>query len=259
MPQRIPTNLGKVTREWFSTTIEFLALLYTTLMTAFRLRLTGWRVTLRVLLNQIRFTGVHALGPVSIASLAIGGLVIMQAANFLEGFVPSVPRVACAIIVKEIVPLLTALILIGRSGTAISIEIGNMKLNEELAAILKMGIPIEHLVFGPRLFGMVISFLDLAVYANIAAVLGGYYLARLVHVSPIMFDLAQLLNGVQVADVSIAGLKVFVFGIVIALTSIQYGLKVRRSVREIPIVTTAAVVRSMISCLIINTFISAYF
>jgi phospholipid/cholesterol/gamma-HCH transport system permease protein len=251
------TTIGASVREWFSNIVEFLGIFYATVFAALKMRTRGARVVGRVLLNQIRFTGVHALVPVMIASLAIGGLVIMQAANFLEGFV-NVPRVACAILVKEIIPLLTALILIGRSGTAIAIEIGNMKLNEELAAILKMGIPIEHLVFLPRLLGMVLSFGGLAVFANIAAILGGYYLAKFVGVVPITFNLIELVNGVQVGDVVSAALKVFIFGVIIALTSIQYGLRVKRSVREVPIVTTGAVVRSMIACLILNTFISAY-
>jgi phospholipid/cholesterol/gamma-HCH transport system permease protein len=249
-------RLGATVRERVGNIVELLAIFYRTLAAIALLRFRGFSVVGRVLLNQIRFTGVHALGPVSIASLAIGGLVLMQAATYLPA--DYIVRVSIVILVKEIVPLLTALILIGRSGTAISIEIGNMKLNEELAVILKMGVPIEHFVFAPRLLGMLVSFLALTVYADVAAVVGGYYLARAAAVVPIQFSLNELVSGVLMEDAAIAAVKVVVFAAVIALTSIQYGLRVRRSVREVPIVTTTAVVRSMIACLILNTFISVY-
>ncbi|HVY61444.1 MAG TPA: ABC transporter permease [Planctomycetota bacterium] len=250
------TTLGRTVNERLANIVEFLGLFYSTLLAMFRLRLRGFSVVGRILLNQIRFTGVHAIGPVVVASLAIGGLVIMQAAAYLPA--DYVVSVSSAVLVKELVPVLTALILIGRSGTAIAIEIGNMKLNEELAAILKQGIPIEHMVFLPRLLGMVLSFLGLAIFANLAAVFGGYFLARAAGVVPITFNLQELVAGVQVEHFTAACIKVCVFGVVIALTSIQFGLRVKRSVREVPIVTTNAVVRSMIACLLLNVFISVY-
>lgn len=248
--------IGRRANEFLANLAQFLALFYATVMAVLRLRFKGGKVVFRVLLNQVRFTGAHALVPVSIASLAIGGLVIMQASTYLPADI--VVGVVPPIILREIVPLLTALILIGRSGTAIAIEIANMKLNEELAAIMKMGIPIEHFVFFPRLAGMVVSFIVLVIYADIAALFGGFYLARLTGVTPIQFNFPELLNGIQAGDIGIAALKVVIFGIVIALTSIQYGLRVTQSVREVPIVTTTAVVRSMIACLLINTFVSVY-
>ena len=250
------TTLGRSVNERISNIVEFLGIFYSTMLALLKLRTRGFSVVGRVLLNQIRFTGVHAIGPVMIASLAIGSLVIMQVANYLPA--DYVVKVISVSLIKEILPLLMALILIGRSGTAIAIEIGNMKLNEELAAILKMGIPIEHMVFMPRLLGMVISFLGLAVFGNLAAVFGGYYLARAARVVPITFSIDELVAGVRVGDFGVACLKVFIFGVVIALTSIQFGLRVKRSVREVPIVTTNAVVRSMIACLVLNSFISVY-
>ncbi len=249
-------EIGRHANEFLGNIVQFLSLFYATVVTVPRLRTRGARVIWSVLVNQIRFTGVHALGPVTVASLAIGGLVIMQAAAYIPA--DYVIRVSMIVILREIVPLLTALILIGRSGTAIAIEIANMKLNEELASILKMGIPIEHFVFLPRVAGMVISCLGLVVYADVAAVLGGYALARSAGVTPITFNLIEMLNGVEVADFAIAALKVCIFGVIIALTGIQYGLRVRQSVREVPIVTTTAVVRAMIACLLVNTFVSVY-
>lgn len=233
-----------------------LGLLYATLATALALRGRGFRVVSGVIVNQIRFTGVHALGPVTFASLAIGAMILIQGILYLPPDI-TVP-ISVMILVREVAPALTALILIGRSGTAITIELGNMKLNQELAALESMGIPIEHLVVFPRLVGMVLSFLALCVYSALAAVVGGYFVARAAAVAPVTFTLGSLVEAVTVAELATALVKVACFGVVVALTSVQHGFAVKQSVREIPIVTTRAVVRSMMVCIVINSFISIY-
>jgi phospholipid/cholesterol/gamma-HCH transport system permease protein len=254
--KNVALGIGTWVREFLTNLTEFLAIFYATVFAVLKLRFRGARVVGRVLMNQIRFTGVHALGPITIASLAIGSLVIIQAATFLPS--DYIISVSTTILIKEIIPLLTALILIARSGTAIAIEISNMKLNEELAAILKMGIPVEHFVFAPRLLGMLISFVGLVIYADFAAIIGGFWLARAADVTPITFTITEFLAGVQIDHFFQQMLKVIVFGVVIALTSIQYALRVKWSVREVPIITTTAVVRSIIACLLITVFISVY-
>jgi phospholipid/cholesterol/gamma-HCH transport system permease protein len=218
----------------FGYLVGLCALLYSTLRTTLALRGRGFRVVSGVIVNQIRFTGVHAFVPVTFASLAIGAMILIQGILFLPPDI-TVP-ISVMILVREVAPVLTALILIGRSGTAIAIELGNMKLNQELAALASMGIPVEHVVVFPRLAGMVVSFAALCVYSALAAVVGGYLAAR----------------------AATAMLKVVCFGFIVALTSVQHGFAVQQSVREIPIVTTRAVVRSMMLCIVINSFISIY-
>jgi len=122
----------------------------------------------------------------------------MQVANYLPA--DYVVKVISVSLIKEILPLLMALILIGRSGTAIAIEIGNMKLNEELAAILKMGIPdrAHGLPPAPPRHG------DLVPRArHLREPRGG--LRRLLprraaRVVPITFSIDELVAGVQVGD-----------------------------------------------------------
>src|SRR5438034_654470 len=84
-----------------------------------------------------------------------------------------------------------------------------------IVAILTMGIAIEHMVFLPRLLGMVLSFLGLAIFANLAAVFGGYYLARLAGVTAIPFSIEELLAGIEVKHFNLACIKVCIFGVVI--------------------------------------------
>jgi phospholipid/cholesterol/gamma-HCH transport system permease protein len=233
-----------------------LGLLYGTIVTALVLRGRGLRVVSGVLVNQIRFTGVHAIVPVTFASLAIGAMILIQGILYLPADI-TVP-ISVMILVREVAPVLTALILIGRSGTAIAIEIGNMKLNNELDALTTMGIPLEHLVALPRVLGMVLSFFALMIYSAVAAVVGGFAVAKAAAVAPVTFSLAELVQSVTVGQMAIACVKVFCFGLIISLTSIQHGISVEFSVREVPIVTTRAVVRAMILCIVVNSLISVY-
>jgi phospholipid/cholesterol/gamma-HCH transport system permease protein len=231
-------------------------LLYATLITALAMRRRGLRVWTQVFVNQVRFTGVNALWPVTFASLAIGAMILIQGILYLPPDI-TVP-ISVMILVREVAPVLTALILIGRSGTAIAIEIGNMKLNQELDALRSMGIPLEHVVALPRVLGMVVSFCALFVYSAIASVVGGYLVARAAAVAPVTFTLESLLAALTVGHFTIAMLKVLCFGLIVGLTSIEHGLSVQYSVREIPIVTTRAVVRSMLMCIVVNSFIAIY-
>jgi phospholipid/cholesterol/gamma-HCH transport system permease protein len=249
-------KLGAVILGTWDYLAGLLGLLYGVAATALSMRSRGLRVVMGVLVNQIRFTGVHALVPVTFASLAIGAMILIQGILYLP---PDITvSISVMILVREVAPVLTALILIGRSGTAIAIEIGNMKLSQELDALRTMGMPVEHVVSLPRVVGMLLSFLALFIYAAIASTVGGYFVARAASVVPVNFTLQSLLGAVTVGQFATAMLKVVCFSLIIAATSIQHGLSVQFSVREIPIVTTRAVVRSMLLCIAVNTFIAIY-
>jgi len=233
---------------------ESLALFARAIGLAISMRGHGFRVIRRILLMQLFFTGTQAVLPVTIASIAVGTLVVSQATEYLPG--DYVVGVTAVILVREVLPLLTAFLIIGRSGTAITVEIGSMKLNDELAALRMMGIPFEHFVLLPRLVGMVISFQLLMGYAYVAALAGGYYVWFGISESAASFPLLDLLEAVDFADLVLSVVKVTLFGVVVAITSVQHGLMVQHSRRELPIYTSRALVRSTLLCAIINTIVS---
>lgn len=75
-------------------------------------------------------------------------------------------------VIRELGPLLTAFIVVGRSGTAIATELGNMSVNREVTALRLMGIPISRFVIMPRMVGMVVSMICLTLYFDVVAILG---------------------------------------------------------------------------------------
>jgi phospholipid/cholesterol/gamma-HCH transport system permease protein len=231
------------------------ALLYGAFKSVFLVRSRGFRVVWEILLAQIRFTGAQGVALSAFAALAIGTLIQIE----LSTFVPSaelVSGIVAHIVVMDVAPLLTALVIIGRSGTAISVELANMKLTGELDALTAMGCSLEHVVVLPRVVGAVISFLGMVVAGGAAALVGGYLIAgEVIHLP---FTLGKLLEHVLLMDVFVALAKAVLMGAAISVICIREGFSVKVSQREVPMAATRGVVRAMSFCLVVNTFLSIY-
>lgn len=247
-------GIGRMVLGVWEYLVRFSDLLRRTLQSTVSIGRHNWPTILRITMMQIFFTGFQAVIPITVAAIAIGILVLSVALQYLP--VDYVQGVASLVIVREVVPLVLAFLIIGRSGTAITIEVGNMQLHDELRALRVMGIPIEQYVMLPRLVGCVVAFLLLQIYADLFGLIGGYFGSALVDMHLPAYPVADLISGIEPADFLIACLKVGMFGVVVSLTSIQHGMQVQRSPREIPIATSRAVVRSLLLCLLLNTVIS---
>jgi len=233
---------------------DYVSLLRRTLASLLMLRRHNLSEFRRVTMLQLFFTGFQAVIPLTITSIAIGILVLSISLEYLP--VEYVQDVASIVIIREVVPLVTAFLIIGRSGTAITIEIATMKLNHELDALRVMNVPMTQFVNLPRLVGMVLAFMLLQVYGGLAALLGGYWGSALVDLHLPSYPVLDLLSGIDPADFFVATMKALLFGTVISLTSIQHGLQVVHSRREVPIATSRAVVRSLLLCFLLNTAVS---
>mgnify|MGYP002877655958 CR=1 FL=1 len=117
------------------------ALLYGALAVFAYVRTHGLRAVLRVATTQTLFTGVHALPLVSLAALTLGTLIITKANEYPI----DVADLSAHILVENAIPMIVAFIIVGRSGTAICVELASMKLSGELDAMRSMGIPLEHM------------------------------------------------------------------------------------------------------------------
>lgn len=215
---------------------------------------TGRPVIRRLIMLQLVYTGVQALVPLTVAAVAVGLLVFSFSLEHLP--VDLVQSVASTVIVLEVIPLLLIFLIIGRSGTAITIEVASMKLNDELRALEVMGIDPVRYVALPRLVGVTLAFVVLQIYGQLAAIFGGYWGALLLDLELPAYPIEDLLAGIAHSDVVLSTIKMLLFGPVVALTAILHGVSVQRSRREIPIVTSQAVVRSLLLCFLLNTAVS---
>ena len=149
---------------------------YLAIRATFRDQSQGLRTIFSVVSAQVYFTGWQALPIISTLAVGAGAAMILQAGSQINliGGVESIGTFMMVIVVRELGPLLTALIIVARSGTAVASEIGSMKVQKEVDALVSMGInPLSYIVF-PRLMGGIISVICLAFYFNLIAVLGGY-------------------------------------------------------------------------------------
>ncbi|MBX2986292.1 MAG: ABC transporter permease [Bdellovibrionaceae bacterium] len=221
----------------------------------------GLRTIVSVLAAQVYFTGWQALPLITTLALTTGSVLVLQGLSNLTmvGGSDMIGSFLVIALSRETGPLLTALVVIARSGTAVASEVGNMRANREIEALESMGInPLSFIVF-PRVFGGVISVLCLAFYFNVIALLGGFFVTRFLHDIPFNFYADSLLQAFTMDDVLIFLLKNSFSGMIIFIVCCYQGLSVKKSPHEVPQVTTQAVVNSIIYVTVFNLTVTAVF
>lgn len=254
-------ELGVKLISVFVYTMHVLQMVYLSIRAAVFDQAQGLRTVFSVVSAQIYFTGWQAMPLITVLALATGGIVILQSSAQLQllGSSSMLGNILVVIIVREVGPLVTALIVIARSGTAVASEIGNMRVNREIEALETMGInPLSYIVF-PRLIGGVVSVLCLAFYFNLIALLGGFLVTSFIQDIPFSFYTESLANAFAAEDVYLFLLKNGFSGMIIFVVSCYQGLLVKQSSHEVPQVTTKAVVNSIIYVTTFNLTVTTLF
>ena len=225
-------------------------------------RKKGFPLVFEITLRQIYFTGVEALKVVILISLALGTVIIVQAGTqlaFLAGGIDFIVPILVLVMFREVGPLLTAIIVLGRSGTAIATELGNMVIAQEIDAIQAMGINPVYFIVTPRIIGVTIAVFCLTTVFIAVGLLGGFWVSKLI--LPITFSafLQALQNSLKANDLLLGFLKSLIFGLLIALTCTYHALTVRFSSIEVPQAATRGVVSAMLFCFATNALLTVLF
>lgn len=219
------------------------------------------RVSYRILIMQILFTFVEALLISSLLALGIGCAVIVMGYPFLAGFSQEslIYPLITAVIMRELGPLLTAFIIIARSGTAIATEVAGMVVSSEIEAYVSVGIdPIEHIAV-PRFLGVTVSLMLLNIYFSLFGLVGSYCVSLFfTSIAPSEY-FAGILQNFSIVDLFFSLLKSFVFGVAIATTALLQGFSVERSMTEIPVAGLRAVGKSFGSCIFADVLLTVLF
>jgi phospholipid/cholesterol/gamma-HCH transport system permease protein len=220
------------------------------------------QVGYRVLVQQILFTGVDALGVITLISLAIGAIIIVQGITILPQFGQGnlVYEILITIITREVGPLLTAFIVTARSGTAIATHLGGMVISHEIDAYVSVGInPISYLVV-PRFLGVTISMILLTIYFNFLGLIGAFFVSLFIRVTPVAEYFRNLLGALKLVDIISSLVKSAVFGIIISTVATYQGFHVKISSTEIPQIVIKSVGQGFVLCILANTIITlAYY
>ncbi|MEO7400995.1 MAG: ABC transporter permease [Polaromonas sp.] len=162
-------------------------------------------------------------------------------------------------LIRELGPVLAAILIAGRSGSAITAQIGVMRVTEELDAMRVMGIARGFRLVMPRALALAIAMPLISVWTTIAALLGGMLAADIsMGVTPSFF-INSLPAAVDVANLTLATAKSIVFGLLIALVACHYGLRVKPNTESLGQGTTASVVTSITVVILVDALFAVLF
>jgi len=212
----------------------------------------------RIWVQQMKFTGVDACHIVVMAGFLIGAIVALQSLSILPqvGAAGMLGKLMAMVVIRELGPILVAFIVIGRSGTAMSVEIGTMVVGGEVAALRSLGIsPRAYIVF-PRIVGVVLASFILLVYFDMASLFGGYVASSMLIKQHPDFYLRSLGEHIHLIDIVATILKGFLFGLIISSIACYFGLRVQRSITEVPQAAMRTVVAAILACLACDLLVS---
>lgn len=220
------------------------------------------RTVRNVLARQILFTGFEAIRFISLVAFLIGISVVVQAQVWLAraGHVQLLGPVLVMVIIREIGPLLVNFVVIGRSGTAIATELGNMNVSGEVRVLDALGLdPFLYLVL-PRVLGVVISVFCLTIIFIVVSFASGYLSGVLLgaNTGKPLFFLNSVLKAVTPSDVFNLLAKTIIPGLLTGVICCIEGLGVRVAITEVPQAATRAVVRSVTALFITSVLVSLF-
>lgn len=213
-----------------------------------------------ITVRQIFYTGFQALSIISLVALFVGATLTAQA-EILGGPLQreTTGRVLVTIIVRELAPLITAVIVAGRSGTAIVTEIGVMRMNSEILALASLGVDPPRLIVWPRIVSTTVSVPLLTVYFSTMAVLGGFLSLFVIDSHAVAEWRSGAVLGLSIIDLPLVLIKTVGLGALIGWLCSYYGFEVGSSPTEVPQKASRAVVQSLIACIIYNAIITLAF
>lgn len=216
-----------------------------------------------VIARQILFTGVDALPVMSAIALMVGIIIITQAGTQLPrvGAGDQIGNIIVVVVIRELGPLLTMFIVVGRSGSAITTELGYMRVGQEITALELMGIQVTRFIVMPRMVGMILAMICLTLYFDAVAVLGGFVVAKLKLTVPFAAFAKAVTHSLSLTDLIVTATKGALFGTAVAAVCCHHGLSVRSSYTEIPQQTTRAMINCLKICLVLDILVTvtAYF
>jgi phospholipid/cholesterol/gamma-HCH transport system permease protein len=162
-------------------------------------------------------------------------------------------------LIRELGPVLAAILIAGRSGSAITAQIGVMRVTEELDAMKVMGIPQGFRLVLPRAIAMAVAMPLLSVWTTLAALSGGVLAADVVLGLTPGYFVTALAKVVLVSNLWLAVGKSVVFGLLIALIGCHYGLRIKPNTQSLGEGTTASVVTSITMVLLVDALFAVVF
>jgi phospholipid/cholesterol/gamma-HCH transport system permease protein len=248
-------GVGKEVLGLSEETGHFVLLVRSTLQWLLRGKIE-WRQTL----IQMSRIGVDSLPVTAMTSFFTGMVLALQTGASSKHFfnVPLfVGTVVSFSIVMELGPVMTAIVVAGRSGAAIAAELGTMKVTEQIDALYTLGTdPVRYLVI-PRFLAFLMVLPLLTVISDFTGIIGGLFVSRVKYDIPTIVYWHDIIDNMEIKHFVHGFLKTFVFAFVVAMVSSYKGVTTRGGAEGVGKSTTSAVVTSMVLILVLDYFATA--
>jgi phospholipid/cholesterol/gamma-HCH transport system permease protein len=213
------------------------------------------------LVNQVQQMAFNGAPIIILISFLVGGIVAQQGIFQLQRFGAQtfVVNLIGLLILREMGVLLTAIMVAGRSGSAITAEIGSMRMREEVDALRVMGLDATEILIVPRILALMISLPILTLIGDLAALAGGGLTAMLYGGLTVDQFLARLQSAVDVHHVTVGLIKAPFMALTIGLIATIEGFAVEGSAESLGRHVTASVVKSIFMVIVLDGLFAVFF
>ncbi len=214
----------------------------------------------RELFKQMEKFGVSSVSVVFITSLFTGMVLALETYTGLKKFNAEsvIGSIVAVSMFRELGPVLTALVVTGRAGSAMAAELGTMRVTEQIDAMYTMAVDPIHYLVVPRLITGVTMLPVLTVISDLLGVIGGYFVSIVLLKINSHTYIRQMLNHTDLHDLYSGLVKAAVFGLLISLICCYKGLSTKGGAEGVGRSTTQAVVISSVVVLVADYFLTAF-
>ncbi len=253
--------LGRRESRLFEHTLALVSLIGMLVLDAAWLLFHPRQIPWREISATIYKAGAMAMPVTALVGFLIGVVISYLTADTLKAYGAGVYIVNLLgiSIIRELGPLLVAILLAGRSGSAMTAQIGVMRVTEEIDAMITMGIsPVTRLVL-PKVIGLAMAMPLVALWSIAAALLGGALAAKAQLGLSVIFFLSSLPKVVAAHNLWIAGVKTLAFGMAIALISCHFGLRTKPNTESVSNSITTSVVAAITVVIVLDAVFAIMF
>ena len=217
------------------------------------------RFRVKKLFEQMNHIGVESLGVTVLTGAAVGGVLAVHSYEGLHRFNGEqfVGPLIFLSMTREFGPVLTALMVTGRAGSAMTAEIGSMRITEQIDALQTLCIDVRQYLILPRIFAATFILPFLAIFCSMIGITVGYFMAvNVLHINGEMY-MDSIRSNVVLTDITYGLVKSSVFGFIMSLICCYKGFNTKKGAQGLGISTTQAVVLANVSILIADYLLTA--
>lgn len=261
LPASLIENVGRHAHRQWNEYVSFLNFLGRTAATVGRAMLQPRRIRFSLIAREMETAGLNALPIVGLLSFLVGVVIAYQGGIVLQDYGASIyiADIVGLSTVRELAPLITAIIVAGRTGSAYTAQIGTMMVTDEVDALRSIGIPPLEMLVLPKVLALIVALPLLTVFADLLGLIGGLVMSNSmlgINSATYMSRLAEALT----LESYLSGIgKAPVFACIIATVGCFQGFQVSGSAESVGRQTTISVVQSIFLVLVVDAIFSVAF